>query len=88
MMILKPFTIKTDKPSKTSFFAVTTLYIGDIALGYITRNLASVKSSKLPFCFHWYIAIEAEGRFFGDSEEELKEAAINKFRAFICNVLE
>jgi len=87
MMQLKPFTTKTEPVTSTRLFPATILYIAGQEVGYITRNLAGLKSGSISYAFIWKMQIGFD-KLVGNDPEALKEDAINKFRSFINSVLE
>lgn len=88
MYQLKPFTA-TKKPKEPYILFDTIICkIGDYEIGYITRNLARLKHDTFQFALHWTLKIDHRDKIIGNSVEELQDYALNKFREFICNILE
>lgn len=87
MILLKPFTVKVEKITNTMLFPVTYLFVGDVEVGYITRNLAGIKSGNVSYCFHWKVSV-APNKICGPTIEEVKDKAIERFRDFVNSILE
>ncbi len=88
MYQLKGFTVTENKKEPHQFFATVSCKVGDIEVGYITRNLATLKSDKKQYALFWNFKVDEQIKVTGDSVQELQDYALNKFREFICNVLE
>lgn len=85
MLILKPFILVSYGNALQTFEG---LYLADLKLGQIGKNLFKVKSEK-PFQFVWKINLGIhEPVLYGDSIEDCKEQAIEIFREFMFKILQ